>query len=57
MEIRNSNPCCNNGKVDLTRFPDPPEVIKKLLIGENTESKLFRENTRCFNNALALSSI
>ena len=43
--------------MDLTRFPDPPEVIKKLLIGENTESKLFRENTRCFNNALALSSI
>ena len=49
--------CCNNGKVDLPRFPDPPEIIQKLLKDENVESKLFRENTRIFNNALALSSI
>jgi hypothetical protein len=49
--------CCNNGKVNLTQFPDPPQEIQKLLKDNNVESKLFRENTRSFNNALALSSI
>ena len=41
----------------LTRFPNPPEFIQKLLTDDNVESKLFRENARSFNNALALSSI
>ena len=49
--------CCNNGKVALTVFPDPPQIIQNLLKHKTVEAKLFRENTRSFNNALALSSI
>ena len=49
--------CCNNAKVMLDSFPEPPEMLKKLLTTDNVESRLFRENIRSFNNALALSSI
>ena len=49
--------CCNNGKVVLETFPQPPELIKKLLTSDTAEARLFRENIRPFNNALALSSI
>ena len=49
--------CCNNGKVNLEKFPDPPKLIQTLLTSAKSEAKLFRENTRSFNNALALSSI
>ena len=49
--------CCNTGKVDLSAFPPPPQLIQNLLTEHTTEAKLFRENSRSFNNALALSSI
>ena len=49
--------CCNSGKVELTPYPSPPVFIKNLLTENSTEAKLFRENSRSFNNALALSSI
>ena len=49
--------CCNKGKVVLDSFPPPPELIKKLLTTDTVEARLFRENIRSFNNALALSSI
>ena len=49
--------CCNSGKVVLDSFPAPPEVIQNLLTNNTVPAKLFRENSRSFNNALALSSI
>ena len=52
-----SSTCCNGGKVMLEKFPEPPEYLKKLLKDNTTEAKLFRENIRSFNNALALSSL
>ena len=38
-------------------FPDPPQIIQSLLTSETVEARLYRENIRCFNNALALSSL
>ena len=49
--------CCNSGKVILPLFPDPPDLLKELLTSKSEEGRLFRKNTRTFNNALALSSL
>ena len=49
--------CCNNGKVKLKPFPDPPVYLKQLWTADTIEARLFREQSRPFNNALALSSI
>ena len=49
--------CCNSGKIDLDLFPDPPPLLKKLLIEDTEEAKIFKKNTRPLNNALALSSL
>ena len=49
--------CCNNNKVNLDPFPLPPRELQKLLLSDTVEARLFRENIRSFNNALALSSI
>ena len=49
--------CCNSGKVDLPIFPPPPKLIQNLLTAKTVEAKLFRDNSRSFNNGLALSSI
>ena len=56
-KLETSSLCCNGGKVSLSHFPPPPNLIKSLLIGDDVEAKLFRDNARSFNNALALSSI
>jgi hypothetical protein len=49
--------CCNNGKVNLAPFPNPPQYLHHLWTANTVESRLFREQSRAFNNALALSSI
>ena len=49
--------CCNNGKVELEKFPDPPSLLKTLWKADTPEARLFRENSRSFNNALALASL
>ena len=49
--------CCNSGKVVLDNFPDPPPLLKNLLIKDTEEAKIFRKNTRPLNNALTLSSL
>ena len=49
--------CCNDGKVDLPLFSTPPDFIQSLLTEQTNEAVIFRENSRSFNNALALSSI
>ena len=49
--------CCNGGKISLDPFPDPPDLLKQLLIEDSENGRLFRKNTRSFNNALTLSSL
>ena len=49
--------CCNNGKVHIPSFPDPPQYLKYLWTADTIDARLFREQSRPFNNALALSSI
>ena len=48
--------CCGL-KVCLAPFPAPPPVLQSLWSADTPGAKLFRENARSFNNALALSSI
>ena len=52
-----STVCCINGKVLLPIFPDPPQILQDLLTSNTAEARLFRQNTRTINNALALSSL
>ena len=52
-----STTCCNGGKVLLTQFPRPPEDLMKLWKGNDPKSRLFRQNSRMFNNAVCLSSL
>ena len=52
-----SSTCCNGGKVQLDKFPEPPNYIKQLWKDKTPEARLFRENSRSFNNALCLSSL
>ena len=42
--------CCNNGAVILDRFPDPHLALKTLWKSNSPEARLFRENSRVFNN-------
>ena len=48
--------CCGL-KVCLPPFPAPPSILQALWNVNTPGAKLFRENARSFNNALALSSI
>ena len=52
-----SSTCCNDGKVILDRYPDPPLLLRSLWTANTPEARLFRENSRSFNNALALASL
>ena len=52
----NGTSCCGL-KVSLPPFRTPPEGLRKLWFEDSHEAKLFRENSRSFNNAMALSSI
>ena len=37
--------------------PEPPEILKKLWLGEGKESEVFRNNARVLNNTICLSSV
>ena len=52
-----SSTCCGNGKVVLDPFPVPPAEINKLWHGDDTEGRIFRENSRAINNSVCLTSI
>ena len=49
--------CCNNGKVILEQFPEPPQSINELWHAATPEGRIFRENARSINNAVCLTSI
>ena len=52
-----SSRCYNGGKVILDRFPEQPPLLKTLWTANTPEARLFRENSRSFNNGLALASL
>ena len=49
--------CCKDGKILLDKFPDPPPYLKTLWTANTPNARLFRDNSRSFNNALALASL
>jgi hypothetical protein len=49
--------CCQKGKVKLKPLRSPPEVLQRLFLESNDESKIFRKNVRMINNNLAFASI
>ena len=49
--------CCNDGNIQLTPFPPPPEEILQLWLGSNSEAQLFQNNCRALNNAVPLASL
>ncbi len=49
--------CCGYGKVKVPDIKPPPAILQKLYTENDTTSKDFRKNIRCYNSALALSSI
>ena len=52
-----SSTCCLNGQVVLDPFPKPPPELLKLWTGKDTQSKVFRENSRQLNNSVCLTSV
>ena len=56
-KAESNSTCCNGGKVKLQSFPDPPPLLKILWTADTPEARLFRENSRSINNALALASL
>ncbi len=49
--------CCGYGKIKIPDIKPPPPILQKLLTENNDTSKEFRTKIRCYNSALALSSI
>ena len=49
--------CCLSGKVYLDRFTPPPDVLLKLWFQDTQEARVFRKNSRSFNNGLCFTSI
>jgi hypothetical protein len=49
--------CCMHNKVKLPPFPQPPLILRKLLIEQTEEAKLFRTYIRSYNSALAFASL
>ncbi len=49
--------CCGYGKVKVPPIKPPPPILQQLLTENSETSKNFRSNIRCYNSALALSSI
>ena len=49
--------CCVEGKIELPKLENPPEVLKGFLTGNDASSRSFRDNIRRYNNALAMTSV
>ena len=52
-----NNVCCMSGKVKLPDYPEPPEAIKNLFLGNDERSSVFRKYVRQLNNALSMASV
>lgn len=49
--------CCLQGAVQLPLLKEPPEVLKKLLEGNDLLSKHFQKNIRAYNMIFSFTSI
>ncbi len=49
--------CCAQGKVTLPPLAPPPEPLRRLLIGKETDAKDFHQHIYSYNNALAFTSM
>ena len=46
-----------DGKVTLDHFPEPPQKLNNLWLGEGEETEVFLKYARVLNNAVCLSSV
>ncbi|UYV63109.1 hypothetical protein LAZ67_2003163 [Cordylochernes scorpioides] len=51
-----SGMCCSNGKVCLPLIDSPPEPLRSLLSGENSDSVHFLRNIRKYNSCFQMTS-
>ncbi|CDF40018.1 unnamed protein product [Chondrus crispus] len=49
--------CCKKGKLSLPLLPDPPALLRSLLIDDTQRSRRFRKNIRAYNAALSMASV
>ena len=49
--------CCDDGKVQLQAFEDPPLLLRTLLTSQTVQAQEFRNNIRQYNAALAMCSL
>jgi len=49
--------CCQRGKVKLTNFVPPTDLMQELFQGSTPVSKIFLKNCRMYNNQLLFASI
>ncbi|CAN6933262.1 unnamed protein product [Brassica oleracea] len=49
--------CCMQGQVQLPLLKEPPEIITRLLTGDDPLSKHFQKNTRPYNMVFSFTSI
>lgn len=49
--------CCGQGQVKLPLLKESPEILKKLLNGNDQISKYFRENIRALNMLFSFTSL
>ncbi|CAG7885550.1 unnamed protein product, partial [Brassica rapa] len=49
--------CCMQGQVQLPLLKEPPEIITRLLTGDDPLSKNFQKNTRPYNMVFSFTSI
>ncbi|CDF39089.1 ATP dependant DNA helicase [Chondrus crispus] len=49
--------CCGKGKLSLPLLPDPPALLRSLLIDDNPRARRFRNNIRAYNAALSMASV
>ncbi|XP_033145226.1 uncharacterized protein LOC103853396 [Brassica rapa] len=49
--------CCMQGQVQLPMLKEPPSVLKKLMEGDDSESKHFQKNMRPYNMIFSFTSL
>ena len=49
--------CCQRGKVKLTNFVPPTDLMQERFQGSTPMSKIFLKNCRMYNNQLSFASI
>ena len=49
--------CCSNGAVKLDDVAEPPQFLKALFEGNDSQSRHFQNNARVYNNALSFASL